>query len=73
MTASEGLNAVGGLLDKIAESQGRVKCGYIWTLTTLIGDISKEVAEMEAELKKLKPTPEIGIDILQNEEPNEVK
>lgn len=66
MTPSEGLEAVSSLLDKLSDAQGRAKCGYIWTMATLVEDIKKAVVEMEKELMALRKEPEVDVEILQN-------
>ena len=67
MTALEKIDAIGGLLDKLTDAHGRAKCGYIWSVVTLVEDLRSDVLIMEEQLKDIQN----GIEIEIQEDGNE--
>ncbi len=57
MPVLEKLDVVCNLLDKLADAQGRAKCGYIYIIDDFINKIRSDVLIMEEQLKdKIKDT-----------------
>lgn len=53
------IGAIYNVLDKLVEAQGRMKCGYIWTLTTLADGLRNDVLIMSEQLKEFQNGIEI--------------
>ena len=51
MSVLEKLDVVCNLLDKLADAQGRAKCGYIYIIDDFINKIRSDVLIMEEQLK----------------------
>lgn len=51
MTTLQKIDLVCNLLDKLADAQGRAKCGYIYVIDDVINKIREDVLVMEGQLK----------------------
>ena len=69
MTALEKISALENALDRIADSTGRAKAGYVWVMTEILGKLKNDILIMEEQLKD-KEEPEISIGPLVEENQN---
>ena len=67
MTPLEKIDACGTLLDKLADAQGRAKCGYIYIINEFLTDIKNHVLILEEQVKDLEPKVEAIISDLDPE------
>lgn len=61
MTALEKISALENTLDRIADSTGRSKAGYVWVMTEILSKLKNDILIMEEKLKD-KEEPEITIE-----------
>lgn len=45
------IDSMCNVLDKLADAQGRTKCGYIWVLTDLVEQLRSDILIMEDKIK----------------------
>lgn len=69
MTALEKISALENTLDRIADSTGRAKAGYIWVMTEILNKLKNDILIMEEQIKD-KEEPEISIEPLVEENQN---
>ena len=58
-TPLEKLDLCGNLLDKLADAQGRAKCGYIYIINEWLNDIKQYVLILEEQVKDIQNGGEI--------------
>ncbi len=51
MSTLDRLDAVQSMLDKLADSHGRVRCGYIYIIDDFVNRIREDVLVMQEKLK----------------------
>lgn len=51
MSTLDRIDAIQALLDKLADAQGRAKCGYIYIIDDFINRIREDVLVMQEQLK----------------------
>lgn len=54
MSLLEKIETTMGLLDKLAESHGRAKCGYIYIINEFLEKIRSDVLILEEQIQDLK-------------------
>lgn len=54
MTSLEKMDAIGNLLDKLTDAQGRAKCGFIYIINEFVNDIRNDYLIMEQQLNDKK-------------------
>lgn len=54
MNTLEKIDVMGNVLDKLADAQGRIKCGYIYVLDDFLTNLRNDFLIMEAKLKDLE-------------------
>ena len=58
MTPLQKVEAINNVLDKLTDSSGRMKCGYIWCITELLNGLQSDILVMEEQIKDLKNSGE---------------
>lgn len=66
MTPLEKISALETSLDRIADSTGRAKAGYVWVMTEILNKLKNDILIMEEQIKD-KEEPEISIEPLVEE------
>lgn len=63
MSPLERIDVMGGVLDKLADAHGRIKCGYICVLSEYLDALKKEFLIMSEKLKDAEQNNQNGIEI----------
>ena len=61
MTPLDKITALETTLDRISDSTGRAKAGYVWVMTEILQNLRKDILIMEEKLND-KEEPEITIE-----------
>lgn len=67
MSVLEKLDVVCNLLDKLADAQGRAKCGYIYIIDDFINKIRSDVLIMEEQLKDKTEDTDENVEVTTEE------
>ena len=67
MPVLEKLDVVCNLLDKLADAQGRAKCGYIYIIDDFINKIRSDVLIMEEQLKDKTEDTDENVEVTTEE------
>lgn len=68
MPVLEKIDTIANMLDKLADAQGRAKCGYIYIINEFLDSIKKDVLILEEKVKDIENAPCIDINLDQNGE-----
>ena len=55
------------ILDKLADAQGRAKCGYVYILSELLENLHNDVLIMEEKLKDYEKPKEANTEVEANQ------